>query len=466
MQRVGTRVRIRVTLARPADNSSEELGTFTEELTDIFALQEKVARAVVAKLTRRTTTVPVTVLTKNPAAYDAFLRGRSMEARQLGGRSRRLAIPFYEEAVRLDPGFALGWAHLAHALAWVHWGSGEITGDEFERAQRALAEATRLHPDLAEVHLARAALLKSDGVNLREAARELALAEQLKPNDPEIAFEQALVARFSGRLEEALAFCRRSIERDPQNPNVYNNRGLVLNFLGRYPEALAAFDQAIALSYDTGPRANRANAILRAEGDAAKALREYALIPEERLDLQWRVFLTEMQLAGGSQAAALAGIARIEQPAALSQWGFYVRPLLAARVKEMMGDAEGAHRDYTEALPMALAYRDRHPRSWRAYPAVAQAFAGLGRKEDALAAAREALKLVPPAENPYYAQLITLPVLVEMQARFGLADEALAIVREQIAAGWWRRHDLLLRPEFFFIRKDPRFHELAEQAPL
>ncbi len=143
-----------------------------------------------------------------------------------------------------------------------------------------------------------------------------------------------------------------------------------------------------------------------------------------------------------------------------------MRSLLAARVKEMMGDAEGARRDYTEALPMALAYRDRHPLSWRAYPAVAQAFAGLGRKDEALAAAREALKLVPPAENPDYAQLITLPILVEVQARFGQADEALAIVREQIAAGWWRRHDLLLRPGFFFIRQDPRFRAIAEQAAL
>lgn len=100
VQRVGSKVRIRVTLSRPADNSSEELGTFTEELADIFALQDKVARAVVAKLTRRaSTTAPVVVLTKIPEAYDAYLRGRTLqtsakassdvrESLRAGGRTR------------------------------------------------------------------------------------------------------------------------------------------------------------------------------------------------------------------------------------------------------------------------------------------------------------------------------------------------------------------------------------------
>jgi tetratricopeptide (TPR) repeat protein len=285
----------------------------------------------------------------------------------------------------------------------------------------------------------------------------------------EIAFEQALVARFSGRLEEALELCRRATERDPRNPNVYNTRGLVLHFLGRYPEALAAFNQSAALNYEGIPNTNRARTILRAEGDAAKALREYesiALGKFGQFDPQMRVDKMEILLAAGRYADALAEIDRFEQPAALSQWGYYIRTLLAARVREVMGEAEDARRGYTEALPIAVAFRSQHPRSWRAYPPVAQAAAGLGQKDEALAAVREAMKLVPPAENPYYAQIVTLPLLVEIQARFGMMDDALVVVREQIAAGWWRRNDLRLGPQFFFARKDPRFRELAEKAPL
>ena len=115
---------------------------------------------------------------------------------------------------------------------------------------------------------------------------------------------------------------------------------------------------------------------------------------------------------------------------------------------------------------LAQANRDQHPQSWRAYPPLALASAALGKKDEALAAARMGLKLVPPTENPYYAAHVTLPGLVEVLARVAMMDEALAIAREQIAAGGWRRNQRMLFPEFFQARKDPRFRAPAEQAPL
>ncbi len=469
VQREGQQVRIMAQRVNATDGTQAWSQTFEADLTTekLFALQDKIALAIAAQLAPSASPAAAEQRpTANLAAYDAYLRGQSADRQGLGNHSRRQAVPLYEEAVRLDPGFALAWAHLAHSLAWIYWGGGDIDGDLPARMQRAMAEAARLQPDLAEVHLARAAVLKADGTNFAEASRELALAEKLKPNDVEIAFEQALVARFSGRLGEALEFCRRATERDPRNPNVYNTRGLVLHFLGRYPEALAAFDQSAALNYEGIPNTNRARTIIRAEGDAAKALREYEVFQLGRLDPQMRTDKIEILSTAGRYADALAEIDRFDQPAVLSQWGYYIRALLAARVREMSGDAEGAQRDYAEALPAAVAYRDQHPQSWRAHPPVAQAAAGLGRKDEALAAAREALRLVPPAENPYYAQLVLLPVLVEVQARIGRMDDALAIVREQIAAGWWRRNDLLLGPQFYFVRRDPRFRALAEKAPL
>ena len=109
----------------------QELGTFTEELTDIFALQEKVARAVVAKLTRRTTTAPVAVLTTNPEAYDAFLRGRALLTRG----SREEAIKLFEQAVALDPVFALAWASLAEAKFARYSHGGNRTSEQAAEAR-------------------------------------------------------------------------------------------------------------------------------------------------------------------------------------------------------------------------------------------------------------------------------------------------------------------------------------------
>ena len=131
-----------------------------------------------------------------------------------------------------------------------------------------------------------------------------------------------------------------------------------------------------------------------------------------------------------------------------------------------MGDAEGALRDYRDALPRAEAYRSDHPESWRIYATLARIYRGLGKKDEALAAARKCLTLVPPEKNPYFTTRAGLRVLVNAQAQFGQIDEALAIVRDQIAKGFWRRNDLLLNPEFSALQKDPRFRALAEKAPL
>ena len=259
-------------------------------------------------------------------------------------------------------------------------------------------------------------------------------------------------------------------ERDPYNANSFNTSGLILTFLGRYPEALTALEQSAKLGagqiVNLNPYYNRALVVLRTEGDGAKAVRFFDGLPRDQFDDDVFVRYAQIQEAAGRYADALAAINLIKKPALLTQWAFQVRSILAAQAKEMMGDAEGARRDYTEGLPRAQANRDLHPQSWRAYQPLALASAGLGKKDEALAAARMALKLVPPTENPYYAAHATLPVLVDVLARFGMMDEALAIAREQIAAGWWRRNQLLLFPEFFQARKDPRFREIAERAPL
>jgi hypothetical protein len=80
---------------------------------------------------------------------------------------------------------------------------------------------------------------------------------------------------------------------------------------------------------------------------------------------------------------------------------------------------------------------------------------------------------MPPEESPYLAALGGngrnfggLYALVFVQARFGMIDEALAIVKAQAAAGWWRRNYLLISEDWRELRKDPRFREIAENAPL
>ena len=173
-----------------------------------------------------------------------------------------------------------------------------------------------------------------------------------------------------------------------------------------------------------------------------------------------------MLLAAGEFSRALQEIGRIEETAVLTEVDYQIRDALVARVKERMGDNTGAAADYRAALPVAESFRNRNPESWRAYPTLARIYAALDRKDEALAAMSTCLELLPTKQSPWYATTVTLRSLVEVQSRCGLIDEALAIVREQSAAGMWRRNELRLCLEYHWLRQDPRFQAIIDRAPL
>jgi hypothetical protein len=110
-------------------------------------------------------------------------------------------------------------------------------------------------------------------------------------------------------------------------------------------------------------------------------------------------------------------------------------------------------------------------------------YAALGRKSEALAAAKKGVETARPATMPGTAEsglarsgitaftfvdneLDPAAALAQVEARFGMNDEALAIVQTHAAAGRWRRNYLLLNPDWAILRKDPRFRAIAEKAPL
>jgi len=481
VRQAGNQVRINATLTRAADGIPQPLPQFVREMkdaSDIFALQEEVARAVVEKLTQRASTAgPIAVLTKNTEAWEAFLRGRDLMNQT--SPSWPKAVEAFRRAVDLDPKFAMAWAKLGQLSAALY--AYGFDGKALAESERALREALRLGPDLREVHLAQAFFLRATGAAPAAIERALAAAGKDRADDPAVLQIRGEILLALGNDEEGIRALQRAAIVDARNGSVLNMLGNALTASGRYEEAETVYRQAFEILRSSIPWTNRASVTFHGKGDIALATRTLDEAPEEiRHERYWtsRALLLYMM---GDQSGALSAAARMQQRSAF----FRIRPFFTAKMREASGDAEGARRDYLEALPLAEQQRDEFAGLATPYAILALVYAGLDRKAEALEAARKAVELGRFIADPNSAagrdgrgrtgvgaltlvdlELSSEAALAQVQARFGLIDEALAIVATNVAAGHWRRNNLLRNPDWAILRKDPRFGAIAEKAPL
>ena len=161
--------------------------------------------------------------------------------------------------MKRDPSFFDAYCQLAYA----HESLYAIRGYDHTPARLALAEAavqaaTRLRPDAAETHLARAQYLYYGLRDYAGALAELEIARRALPNDPRLFELTGYILRRRGQQEEGLRNLQRAVELDPRNFYTLQQIALSYQFLGRYAEAIAALDRASAIMPDNvETRANR-----------------------------------------------------------------------------------------------------------------------------------------------------------------------------------------------------------------
>ncbi len=162
VQRAGERLRVSFNLLRIRDGASLWADTFDVPFSDIFAVQDEVARQVAGQLRLRLGPDELARLgkrtTNNAEAYEYYLRGLR-QYDQGWPAVMNYAIPLLQKAVELDPNFAPAQARLASAYALAALVGEPTNGAWVERAREALARAQSLNPDLAETHRARAELI-------------------------------------------------------------------------------------------------------------------------------------------------------------------------------------------------------------------------------------------------------------------------------------------------------------------
>jgi tetratricopeptide (TPR) repeat protein len=221
-------------------------------MADVFRVQadiaSKVAEAMRVAVGGGDTARLVEVPTRDPAAYDAFLKGDAMY--WSGGNAPanvRRSIAQYEQAVRLDTGYALAWAALARARSLLY--ANSVPTPELARAARAAADrAVQLAPTAAFAHAALGLYFRNVEGDVARSLAEIETARTATPNDPELLSRLAGVYVPLGRFDDAVRTARSAEELNPRSAAPVLQRYTALLRLRRYPEAREAADRILSLA--------------------------------------------------------------------------------------------------------------------------------------------------------------------------------------------------------------------------
>lgn len=195
---------------------------------------------------RRPATKAVPATTRNPAAYEAYLKGRYAWHKDTRAWFEQ-SVRFFETAVENDPHFAQGWAGLAMTYATMGLFGMRAPKECFPPAQTAAEKALGLDATLAEAHAALAQVKFFWHWDRPSAERGFLTALTLDPAQAGVQQSYAYFLAALGRHDEAIAAARRAQELEPLSATINSTAGWFYYLARRYDEALVQWRRALEL---------------------------------------------------------------------------------------------------------------------------------------------------------------------------------------------------------------------------
>jgi class 3 adenylate cyclase len=248
VRRMGTRVRVTVQLSDAANGTQLWAEQYDDEMTDIFAVQERIARRIAGTLASSLQQIALQQSLRKPTdnldAYDLLLRGRALAAdsTRAGNRSARELL---DRVTLLSPAYAEAYAEMADLyFQRATFGWSEFPDQDIETAIRLAQKAIELDEECVLAHgvLARAytALQKYD-LGLAESERAL----QINPSDAEAVLARAAALLWTGRIDESIAAAEFAVHLNPNiGPEAALNLGLAYLLSRRYADAVKLLEAA------------------------------------------------------------------------------------------------------------------------------------------------------------------------------------------------------------------------------
>jgi TolB-like protein len=478
VQRVADQVRVNVQLINAQSDSHIWAETYDRKLSDIFGVESEIAKGIAeslqAKLTGHEKQALAAKPTNNPEAYDAYLRGLALQARI--GQSIHLAlntIGYFEGAVQLDPNFAIAWAHLSRARAYLYFQRVDTARPDL--AKDALEHAQKLQPNSLETLLAL-------GYYQYWVLRDYALAKatfhqvnKLSPGSSEVAWALSAVNRRLGQWNESLAAVEAGLDLDPRNGELITTSAWTYAMLRQFPMALKRYDQAAdIIANDPDLMAQRAG-IYQAQGNleqSAKLLSEISV--QTPFENAFFVKVTQLRLERNYTEAIRLLQTRLAQFKFTSEIYKGATQVYLAIAQRLAGNAADAKFVAEQARYTLEPLCQNQPDNSNFAEWLALAYAVLGDKELALKEAERAIMLLPSAKDGVDGPG-TEENLALVQTIFGENSSAIPTLRRLVQTPFQSQlygpmplttAFLRLDPLWDSLRDDPAFRELCDEKQL
>jgi serine/threonine protein kinase/tetratricopeptide (TPR) repeat protein len=369
VRRMGERVRVSVRLARSSDGRQVWSEQYTRGVTDVFAVQEEIARTVAHALEVRLLgqeLAPIAVrFSANMEAHDLYTRARHAWNKRTEDQLSRSA-QYFAEAIEMEPGFARAYAGLSDTLVTLALYGERKPGEVIPIAKESAAKALELDPTLADAHASLACALavydwqskdaeehfqRSIALNSHyptaphwyavnllaphgrfdEALEMLERARRLDPLSASVASSPGVVMYAAGRFEESVRMHSGALESEPHFFPLHLFLGQALLQTGAHAEAIAAFEQALTLSgRSTEVLANLAHARAISDDSAGAKLMFDEMESRARSQYVSPYLFAQVCIGLGDRDAALAWLERASAERATEMIWLGVRPIFDA----------------------------------------------------------------------------------------------------------------------------------------
>ncbi|MBI4915548.1 MAG: winged helix-turn-helix domain-containing protein [Acidobacteria bacterium] len=461
-------VRITPRLVRTRDGATVWSRVYERSVKDVFAVQSEIAREVALHLDVVLTLDQASGLetagTSDPEAHDAYLRGLYDASNLESAQDQLRAVRLFEQAAARDSAYAAPWVALARTNALVYHFGADRSPQRLAAARQARDHLAAIGPDRPEALVASAYVAFAE-MRVADAAASIDAAGPGALHPFGRGF-RADIARRLGRFEEALELYREWLDASPlRAAYVYEQMGATAGFLGRWDEADQAYQAAVALDpgrHNVYPA--RAHVVLLWKRSLADARAVLDLDPVESSGYQlcerWLLAICERDW---SSAVALA--AEMPPEGAWTAAQRVPTSLVLAETYRIAGDAEAARRAFEASRVTLEREVEENPEDFRRYGSLGLAYAGLGRRDDAVRSCQRARAMCPVTRDAVRGAFY-LHDLALTHVMTGALDDAAATLEELLSGP---HHPGLtpvldLDPRWAPLRSHPAFPRLLALA--